>query len=210
MHPNGKRLSTYCPLREKCSSADCELNHPICRLDKSCPNSKCGFSHTDGKRFTREQKNPQVVGDLLNGPNTTSDQSQKLDFVQHSYSITDLKRIQRENNQPVQFSSNCVDAGIKAAGRTIHAMGHVTFVDSTRRKCISVRIFAPSVASCTQRFHFLVKAMRCSSLESRVVFISAGSIIAQRRQSIVFVNSVRQQRIFIPRIRSSADKVRQA
>lgn len=168
MHPNGKRLSTYCPLREKCASAHCELNHPICRLDKSCSNSKCGFSHIDGRRFTREQKNPQqVVGDLLYGPNTTSDLSQKVDFVQHSYSITDLKRIQqRENNQPFQFSINCVDAGIKAAGRTIHAKGHVKFVDSSR-KSISVQIFAPSVAAHSD---FVVLIKQCDvvplSLES--------------------------------------------
>ena len=177
MHPNGKRLSTNCHLREKCSSANCELKHPICRLDKSCTNSKCGFSHTDGRRFTREQKKVPTVGDLLYEPD---DQSQKLDFVQHSYSITDLKQIRQENSQPFQFSSSikCADAvlqgtaGIKAAGRSVRAKGHVKFFDSTI-KSASVQIFAPSVAVHSD---FIVLLKQCDvvslSLESSPLALS--------------------------------------
>ena len=170
MHPNGKRLSSKCPLREKCTSADCKLDHPICRLDKSCSNSKCGFTHTDGRRFTREQKQASVIEDTFEPP-IIFDQAQKLDFVKHTYSIADLKQIHLENNQVSQSSFKCIDAfqgnsAIKTAGRTVSAKGHVKSIDGTR-KAATIQIFLPSVATHSD---FVILLKQCDivvlSLES--------------------------------------------
>jgi len=66
MHPNGKRYIkdcaqkksikteevTMCWKKHKCDDPLCSSSHPSCRNSNSCTNSKCGFVHHDGRRYT--------------------------------------------------------------------------------------------------------------------------------------------------------------